>query len=72
MGRLGKAIDGARSVYGDAIGKLSTGKGNLVRQVEQLRELGARTGKSLPAAMLDDGAELALANEAAALPGPQP
>jgi DNA recombination protein RmuC len=72
MGRLGKAIDGARSVYGDAIGKLSTGKGNLVRQVEQLRELGARTGKSLPAALLDDGAELALANEAATPLGPQP
>jgi DNA recombination protein RmuC len=32
-----------------ASGKLSTGSGNLLRQVEMLRELGARASKALPA-----------------------
>ncbi len=59
MGKLGKALDGAGATYREAMGKLSTGRGNLVRQVEQLRELGARTGKTLPAGLLgDEGDEL--------------
>jgi DNA recombination protein RmuC len=37
-----KALDSAR-------GKLDSGPGNLVRQVEMLRELGARASKALPA-----------------------
>jgi len=37
-----KALDSAR-------GKLDSGPGNLVRQVEMLRELGAKTSKALPA-----------------------
>ncbi|WP_456432708.1 DNA recombination protein RmuC [Nitratifractor sp.] len=34
--------------------KLHTGKGNLVRQVEMLRELGAQTSKTLPRDLLPD------------------
>lgn len=34
--------------------KLSQGSGNLVRQAEQLRELGARNSKTLPAELLGD------------------
>jgi DNA recombination protein RmuC len=54
--------------------KLSEGRGNLVRQVEMLKELGIRTGKSLPQNLLDaaavneprmDEPKLALAAEAA-------
>jgi DNA recombination protein RmuC len=33
--------------------KLSNGKGNLVKQVERLKEMGAKTGKSLPPELLD-------------------
>ncbi len=49
--------------------KLSEGRGNLIRQVEMLKGLGVRTGKSLPRNLLDSaGAEdepaLALAAEA--------
>ncbi len=32
---------------------MSEGRGNLIRQVEMLRELGVRTGKSLPRDLLD-------------------
>ena len=37
------------------MGKLSTGSGNLVRQVEQLKKLGVKAQKSLPDNLLDGG-----------------
>jgi DNA recombination protein RmuC len=36
-----------------AMNKLSMGQGNLVRQVELMKELGARTQKSLPIELVD-------------------
>lgn len=53
MSTLGNRLNQARTEYDKAMGKLSTGGGNLIRQVEQLKELGAKTGKSLPAELLD-------------------
>ena len=48
--------------------KLADGRGNLIRQVEMLKELGLRTNKSIPKNLLDradvDQTELALAAEA--------
>ncbi len=48
-GRLGQ-LDAA---YQEAMKKLSTGAGNLVRQTELLKALGATTAKSLPKPLLD-------------------
>ena len=45
---IGTHIDRLRSSYDGAINKLSTGRGNLVRRVERLRELGAKAGKGIP------------------------
>ena len=45
--RVGGALEDARRAHEKALGQLSKGPGNLVRQVEQLKELGARTGKAL-------------------------
>lgn len=69
MHDLGARLDRARESYDGAMGKLSTGRGNLVRQVEQLKDMGAKTGKSISAALLDDApaevrAEPALTAEA--------
>jgi DNA recombination protein RmuC len=65
---VGKSLRGADQSYGNAMKKLSEGRGNLVRQVELLKQLGIRTNKSLPRGLLDNaGAEgegLALAAEA--------
>jgi len=38
--------------YEDAMKKLSTGPGNLVRQTEMLKELGAKTNKTINPALL--------------------
>ncbi|MGO8719531.1 MAG: DNA recombination protein RmuC [Acidobacteriaceae bacterium] len=50
---VGKNLRAADQSYGTAMKKLSEGRGNLVRQVEMLKELGVRTTKSLPRALLD-------------------
>ena len=48
------ALSRAQGELDQAFLKLHTGKGNLVRQTEQLRELGARHQKSLPAGLASD------------------
>lgn len=48
MDRMGGHLDKAQQSYADARGQLSTGKGNVVRQIEQLRDLGAKSGKPIP------------------------
>ncbi len=46
--KLGRNIDTIQKTYGDASKKLYTGKGNLVRRAEILRELGAAASKQIP------------------------
>jgi len=65
---VGKALRAADQSYITAMKKLSEGRGNLLRQVEMLKQLGIRTSKSLPRNLLDASAgeesELALAANA--------
>jgi DNA recombination protein RmuC len=49
----GNKIDSARSSIAAAQNKLADGRGNLVTQVEKLRELGARASKSMPESLAD-------------------
>lgn len=48
MGRIKKGLEQADAAYSEAMGKLSVGKGNLVRKAEQLKKLGAKATKTLP------------------------
>ncbi len=50
---VGKGLRSADQSYSNAMKKLSEGRGNLVRQVEMLKQLGIRTGKSIPPNLLD-------------------
>ena len=52
MEKIGVQIDTLHRTYEGAMGKLSTGKGNLIRQANSLVELGAKTRKSLPRTLL--------------------
>ena len=47
----------ANDSYEKAVGKLSEGPGNLVRQVEMLKELGAKTNKALHPKLLERSLE---------------
>jgi len=48
MKDIGNRIRQTQESYDDAMGKLSDGRGNLIRQTEMLRELGAKASKKLP------------------------
>lgn len=50
---VGKSLDAARASWESASNKLQTGRGNLIRQAEQLKTLGAKAAKSLPNALLE-------------------
>ena len=50
---LGKHIDSTSKVYGDAISKLSEGRGNLVSRAKRIQELGAKTHKNLDPKLID-------------------
>ena len=57
MEKLGQRIDQAQTSYHDAFSKLKTGKGNLIRTAEKVRELGVKPSKTLPTSLLDSTAE---------------
>ena len=46
-------FEAARSSLASASGKLNSGRGNLLGQVEKLRELGAKASKNLPAELVE-------------------
>ena len=54
---IGKKIDSTKDSYKDAMKKLYEGQGNLVRRTEMLKELGAKTTKSIQPNLLDRAAD---------------
>ena len=50
---VGKALKNSQDALDAATSKLHTGAGNLVRQAEQMKTLGAKAVKSLPAAIVE-------------------
>jgi DNA recombination protein RmuC len=56
LAKVGEHLDRAQGAHRAALGKLSQGKGNLVRQAEMLRELGVAPAKRLAANLLDASA----------------
>lgn len=69
MDKMGGHLDKAQQSYADAKGQLSTGKGSVVRQVELLRELGAKSSKALPAGWDKDSEEVPLLRVVGEEPG---
>jgi DNA recombination protein RmuC len=56
--QVGDRLRQAQQSYESALGQLSTGTGNLVRQTEMLRELGARNTKAIDPALTGDAADV--------------
>ncbi|WP_223252125.1 DNA recombination protein RmuC [Paracoccus mutanolyticus] len=63
MEDVGTALERAQKSHATALDRLTRGSGNVIRQAEMLRELGARTQKRL--ALDHDGARLELPDAAA-------
>ncbi|MEP2773212.1 MAG: DNA recombination protein RmuC [Fulvivirga sp.] len=51
--KVGRQLGQTQATYQDAMKKLSEGKDNLVRKTERLKELGAKTSKSLDQKLID-------------------
>lgn len=54
---VGKKLGQTQKSFDDAKSKLSSGRGNLIRQVEQVKKLGVKPTKNLPEPLLGDGAD---------------
>jgi DNA recombination protein RmuC len=57
LDHLDNDLISARKHYDDAKNKLSEGKGNLIRRVEKIKELGVKSKKKLPKSFSSDSAE---------------
>jgi DNA recombination protein RmuC len=55
--KVGHSIKKTQSSYEDAMSKLSTGKDNLIRKTERLKELGAKTSRSQDERLVDRSEE---------------
>jgi len=65
--KVGKGIETAQTNYANALNKLHTGKGNLVRTSEKLKDLGIKTQKSLPDYLIEDDKPEALTEKGSGL-----
>jgi DNA recombination protein RmuC len=54
---VGDRLEQAKSSYGQALSKLSTGKGNVIRQAEMLKGLGVKPKKALPVELVEASAD---------------
>ena len=52
MESIGKSLETTRKTYDLAVNKLYLGSGNLVKRIENIKKLGAKTTKELPSDML--------------------
>ena len=55
--QVGERLRQAQQSYDSAFSQLSTGAGNLLRQTDQLRELGARATRQIDRELLEQSAE---------------
>jgi DNA recombination protein RmuC len=53
LDEVGRSLGKANDAYDQVHKRLSTGRGNLVRRVQQLQDLGARTTKTLSASVME-------------------
>ncbi|WP_062307187.1 DNA recombination protein RmuC [Polynucleobacter sinensis] len=55
--KLGQRLDQAQTSYHDAFNKLKSGKGNLIRTAERVRELGVKPSKNLSAPLIESSTD---------------
>ena len=65
MQRIEKAIEMSSKAYLDAVNKLSNGNGNIVRRVQNIQKLGAKTNKdkSIPVRFIQNDETTSITEE---------
>ena len=51
---VGKKLKSTDAAFQSSMNKLSTGRGNLIKRVQDIKSLGAKTRKNIPDSLLDD------------------
>ena len=51
--KVGKSLKSSQDSYEDAMNKLTEGRGNIIKKIENLKDLGAKTKKTLPQNIID-------------------
>jgi DNA recombination protein RmuC len=54
---IGERLQASQKAYDDALAKLCTGRGNIIRRAEELKEMGAKASKALPANFVEHAVE---------------
>ena len=57
LNKVTKALAMANEAHDSALKRLASGKGNLVRQTEQIKALGAKTSKAIPSNFVEDDSD---------------
>ncbi len=57
MNSIGEKLKAAQQSHEEAMNKLSTGSGNIIRRVEEMKKLGAKATKDLPQDLLEKAEE---------------
>ncbi len=60
MQKIDAALKKAQGSYDDAFDKLSAGRGNILRQAEQMKQLGVKVSKALPPELISDSEDALL------------
>lgn len=68
MTTLGDRLESTRKAYDGALGKLKTGRGNIMRRAEEMKQLGVKTSKQIPASLLQEEDDITDTAAAEALP----
>src|SRR5690554_1691617 len=58
LDEVGTSLERAAKSYNNAYGQLKSGRGNLIRQAEMLRELEVKSKKTLPKSLVDKATEI--------------
>ncbi len=51
--KIGNNLNNSKESYDDAMNKLTSGNGNIIKKIENLKKLGAKTKKQLPQKIID-------------------
>ena len=54
MLKVGRAIKTAENSYNESLNKLSRGKGNIIKRLEDIKNLGAKTNKNIASHLIED------------------
>jgi DNA recombination protein RmuC len=63
LDKIGKSIDTSKTAYDAAVNKLKTGSGNLIKRVQDIEKLGAKTSKQIPSKFLESEDDSEINNE---------